>query len=350
MSRSQGKNRDPLSVGTSVNSTGFYGKMSTRRQADHESGYYEDSADDCYVYRTNTKSSSIVGKRQKVQASEVLYSYDKRSKRQMASPSVKKSDPSAAASIGLYGSNQKVPIVPDTNINTYNFSSNGTNYKMACQTNNNSSKKNIHIKNNNNNNTISINKEIKQKNINNVNSKIGISATNNNHYANSKNNNNNGRQSEHRKVSTIDLNEIVEVPDSDSETEDRNTFTTIPCKSKLKATSSVINKNTIKTMPTFIVSGSSSNSNHSMPNSYEQQASGSKLQAVNNNNCNSNKDDVKKGPGTTGSDNDPSNVNVDLERLQREIEDVTQVHTNCKFLKELKNTYTDYDYNITNYF
>lgn len=329
MSRSQSKNRDPFPIGTNVKNTGFYGKMATRRQADHESGFYEDISDDYIVYRPNTKNSPSIGKRQKMPTGDILPNCDKRTKRQMASSSVKKADSLVSASMGLYNSSQKEPIIPESNINTYNISNNGTNYKMTCQTSNNSSKKIVHIKNNNNNNnTISTNKEIKQKNVsNNINSKICSNATNNNHYTTNNNNNNNGNQNLHRKVSTT---EIVEVSDSDSETEDRNTSATTPSKSKLKTASGTINKTTLKNMPTYVVSGSSSVSNHSMPNSYEQQASGSKLQTLNNNNCNSNKADMKKGTGTTGSDNDSNNVNVDIERLQREIEEVTQVRTNCK--------------------
>ncbi|XP_023293563.2 chromosomal serine/threonine-protein kinase JIL-1 [Lucilia cuprina] len=333
MNRYQNKNKNS----TSNAGGGAYGKMSTRRQMEHESGYYEDVPEDCYNYNANSGGS---GKRPRQMSNEALYGSDKKYKSQVTHPNMtgnkKKNTSSSTASYGGLGMTKKSRNVPEVNSNGAVKTATTTTY----HTQNLCSKKSNTIKSNNNNNTTSnINKEAKLKNVAGINTKLCLNATNYNDYSHNNNNNNNNygismEKNHHandlvKNTTTVDMNEIVEVPDSDSE-EEAEAATSLVSKTKAKIKNGRAS-NSIKCVPTYVVSGSSSNSNHSIQNFHEQQASSSKIQTYNNNNNNhttsSNKEVKQKE--TTADNESNSNPNADLERLQREIEDVTQVHTSC---------------------
>ncbi|KAM7355152.1 JIL-1 kinase isoform 1-T2 [Cochliomyia hominivorax] len=356
MNRHQNSNKSSQAAAANA---GVYGKMSTRRQMDHESGYYEDITDECYGYSSNTGT----GKRQRQLSSEAHYGADKRFKpQQIQTGNKKKNNTLTSVSSGVGNVTRKSRILPE---NAY--ASNGTfNKTITYQTQNFSLKKNNTIKNNNTTN-VNINKEVKNKNVTSLNQKVCLNASNfndNSHNNNNNNNNNNysvqndmkQTQNQHQKhhtnelmnniMTTIDSNEIVEVPDSDSEEDIKKSATattSLQCKTKSKTNKNgARNSSTLKGVPTYVVSGSSSNSNHSIQNYHHEQqqaSSSSRMQNTNNNNNNNNhttksKDkDIKQTKEKTNTggnvDNESNNPNADLERLQREIEEVTQVHTNC---------------------
>lgn len=245
MNRYHNKNKNSQPASASVSNAGAYGKMSTRRQLEHESGYYEDITDDCYGYNSNVNSSVGAGKRQRQLSNEAVYGVDKKYKSQVTLPVMsgnkKKNTSSTSASFGVGGNmTKKNRNLPENN-RANNVASNGSVNKTATtyHTQNLCTKKNNPIKSNNNNNNntnSSINKEVKLKNASSMNTKICLSSTNYNDYSNNNNNNNNyGIQSEKsyhtndllKNMTTIDLNEVVEVPDSDSEEEDRSSR---PCR------------------------------------------------------------------------------------------------------------------------
>lgn len=303
------------------------GKMPTRRQVDHESGYYEDVTDDCYGYSSNFNNT---GKRQRQVSNEALNNVEKRHKRQVGGSSataIKKKDVSSSSiNLGMNNLTKKSRHQP-ANVYSNNVSTNGTMNKITTH-----HIQNLHCRKNNNNINNNINKEQKLKIAAGVNTKLCPIAPNFNDYSNINNNNNNNiyeLQNEKRNSNdivsnstTININEIVEVPDSDSETDDKAAMSLV-CKTNIKKSR---NSSAFKEVPTYLVSGSSSNSNHSIPNYYDQKASGSNL----NNKSASNKEAKQRDTAINGTETESNNANADLERLQREIEDVTQVHTNCK--------------------
>uniref|UniRef100_A0A1I8MIG7 non-specific serine/threonine protein kinase n=1 Tax=Musca domestica TaxID=7370 RepID=A0A1I8MIG7_MUSDO len=205
---------------------------------------------------------------------------------------------------------------------------------------------------NNNNNNINI-KNI-QKNKNPIsNSKISSSANynhNNNIYSS-----NSYHQTNAKNPKSSGSDEIVEVPDSDGDEPKSKAVSSSTSTSKTnKIKNGSVNSNNsgkFKTassgggggggggggVPTFIVNGSSSgsNSNHSLQNYEKQQASGSKATAngtsgaaVGGGSSSKTHADSNKKAGDTTADNGQNNSSSDTERLQREIEEVTQVPTN----------------------
>lgn len=323
MNRYQNGNKASYSLPTNVSNSVIYEKMSTRRQMEHESGYYEDITEDPYSYNINANSTGSSSKRQRQASTEVVYNCGKSNKRQKANPNVglnKKRDTSSSST--AFPDHTLIIKNRPHQQNTYG----GNNIINSCTVPKNYQPQNAYSKKLN---TIPGNKkETRQKNTG-TNNQSSLSA-NNNHYSSNNNNNNYGMQNEkkhlnqHVNIPAMNFDEVVEVRDSDSETE--------AASSKPGQSININNgraSSQSKVMPTYVVSGSSSsNSNHSIQNYQDQQASSSKVQSSNISNS-TYKDVKQKDAGASGADNNSTN-NADVERLQREIEEVTQVHTKCE--------------------
>ncbi|XP_013115058.2 chromosomal serine/threonine-protein kinase JIL-1 [Stomoxys calcitrans] len=333
---------------TSYNYPSNCKKMSNRRQIDHESGYYEDVNEDPYNYGGG--SGGQIGKRTRQRSNDVAAS--KYTKKQKVNNShhtsggqekqQKHSSTSSTSSTSSRNVNDQIKelrYIPEYNYNNNNNKMYDNNHmeqnKISSYHSQNSSsyaqksKSHANATNHNNNNV---------KNIPKTKSANKMSASSS---ANNNNNNNvygSSSTQNHHKNPKITQNycnseEIVEIPDSEGEeiVDNKDNMATSSSKSYKMKNGSVNSVTSPKIagcgVPTYVVSGSSSgsNSNHSNHNyGAEQQASSSKT-TTNGGASKSHNDSNKKAGGT--GDNGQNNSSNDLERLQREIEEVTQVYT-----------------------
>ncbi|XP_061395922.1 chromosomal serine/threonine-protein kinase JIL-1 [Musca vetustissima] len=297
-----------------------YSKMSNRRQMEHESGYYEDTSEDAYGYSGGGGGSKRIRQR-----SNEVAKYNKRQK--------------------VYNNQHSNSSTTGVGVNLTKRSSKDITNSSSSST----TSRNIYA--NNNNNIYDQHTDHQQRKIaasyqNYQNSTKISSSANYNH-----NNNNNlynnvvvGSSSYPKMTPSSGSNEIVEVPDSDND-DDTTAAANSTKPNKMKnggggsVTSNGSHGKSNANVPTFIVNGSSSgsNSNHSSHNyavvdKQQQQASGSKTTANGTKSSgggggSSSKAD-KKPTDNTAANNGQNNSGSDVERLQREIEEVTQVHTN----------------------
>ncbi|XP_039964545.1 chromosomal serine/threonine-protein kinase JIL-1 [Bactrocera tryoni] len=297
-------------------------KMGTRRQAEHESGFYEQSTDD-----THFTGSGGGGKRTR-QSSAEQHMNGGRSKRQKVN-------------MGTANSTT-LPVGAHMTIHSQSkYTRQG-----AITTNNKQDQRNqYYINNNNNASKRYAQPQMPQQQQQQSQHQQVSSSTSNKKTTASNNNNNNINNNKNNyyvqltaKMNALPVAETIEVPDSsDSDNDD---------KANRKANGGGASSG----MPTLIVSGSSSsNSNSQLAAShsqqqhiqnkykYEQQHHQQQQQQMSVNGASSsgqvsskNRESNRKAELANG------NNNAELERMQREIEEVTQVHTKCTATEEEK--------------
>ncbi|CAD7006417.1 unnamed protein product [Ceratitis capitata] len=311
-------------------------KMSTRRQVEHENGFYDQGADDKHFMGVAGGSGTSSGKRTR-QPSAEQYVNGGRSKRQK---------------VNMWTSNSTTLPV-NAHIATHGESKYPRQGALTTTTTNNKQEQRNQYYSNNNTKRYAQSQMLAQQyqpqhqhqQVSSTSSNKK-SATSNNNINNINNNKNTYYMQLNAKTNTLPVAETIEVPDSSDSDNDNDKA------DKKLLTQGANNEHSANGvggnsgMPTLIVSGSSSSNSNSNSNShstttthaqqhqqqnkfkYEQQQ-----QQLNANGASSsgqasskNRESSRKGDASSG------NNNADLERMQREIEEVTQVHTKCKYL------------------
>ncbi|XP_018786450.1 PREDICTED: chromosomal serine/threonine-protein kinase JIL-1 [Bactrocera latifrons] len=299
-------------------------KMGTRRQAEHESGFYEQSTDDTHF----TGGGGGGGKRNR-QSSAEHHMNGGRSKRQKVNMGIANSTTQPVGAHMTVHSQSK-------------YTRQG-----AITTNNKQDQRNqYYINNNNNGSKRYAQPQMPQQQQQQSQHQQVSSSTSNKKTTASNNNNNNISNNKNNyyvqltaKMNALPVAETIEVPDSsDSDNDD---------KANRKANGGGASSG----MPTLIVSGSSScNSNSQLTAShsqqqhlqnkykYEQQHHQQQQQQQMSVNGASSSGQVssKNRESNRKAELANGNNNAELERMQREIEDVTQVHTKCTATEEEK--------------
>ncbi|XP_012157410.1 chromosomal serine/threonine-protein kinase JIL-1 isoform X2 [Ceratitis capitata] len=315
-------------------------KMSTRRQVEHENGFYDQGADDKHFMGVAGGSGTSSGKRTR-QPSAEQYVNGGRSKRQK---------------VNMWTSNSTTLPV-NAHIATHGESKYPRQGALTTTTTNNKQEQRNQYYSNNNTKRYAQSQMLAQQyqpqhqhqQVSSTSSNKK-SATSNNNNNNINNNKNTYYMQLNAKTNTLPVAETIEVPDSSDSDNDND-------KADKKLLTQGANNEHLANgvggssgMPTLIVSGSSSSNSNSNSNShstttthaqqhqqqnkfkYEQQQ-----QQLNANGASSsgqasskNRESSRKGDASSG------NNNADLERMQREIEEVTQVHTKCTATEEEK--------------
>ncbi|KAL9902316.1 JIL-1 kinase isoform 1-T7 [Glossina fuscipes fuscipes] len=257
-------------------------RMSMRRQLDHESGYYEDVSDGRYCHGNNNKRQTLPSNEARIKRQKIMQS------------SVRATVTTTTTSATHVESSANKMVYYASNLNNLNnnYTSNALNSQSAYT-------RSASFLHNNNNNVNKYSSKDKGNALfnNGTNRKPAIN------------------------IDAIPLpGEIVEVKDSDSEED-------VPHTSKARNSKYANGHSTpITNLPTYMVD---EGTNRSYSNQHY-----CKLEPSNNYSRNDlSWGNVQRGSKQTNTadseEKSSTNANGDFERLQREIEEVTQVHTKC---------------------
>uniref|UniRef100_A0A1B0BIK8 Uncharacterized protein n=1 Tax=Glossina palpalis gambiensis TaxID=67801 RepID=A0A1B0BIK8_9MUSC len=258
-------------------------RMSMRRQLDHESGYYEDVSDGRYCHGNNNKRQTLPSNEARIKRQKIMQS------------SVRATVTTTTTSATHVESSANKMVYYASNLNNLNnnYTSNALNSQSAYT-------RSASFLHNNNNNVNKYSSKDKGNALfnNGTNRKPAIN------------------------IDAIPLpGEIVEVKDSDSEED-------VPHTSKARNSKYANGHSTpITNLSTYMVE---EGTNRSYSNQHY-----CKLEPSNNYSRNDlSWGNVQRGSKQTNTadseEKSSTNANGDFERLQREIEEVTQVHTKCK--------------------
>ncbi|XP_053956876.1 chromosomal serine/threonine-protein kinase JIL-1 [Anastrepha ludens] len=308
-------------------------KMATRRQAEHESGFYEQPTNETHFTGGNSSTSSVGSAKRTRQPSGEQYMNGGRSKRQkvnIGAPNI--SALPASAHIAAHGQSKSHRQGP-----------------ITVTTNNKQEQRNQYYANNNNNNKRYVLPQIPPQQA--QHQQVSHTSANKKTTANNNNNNNiNSNKNSYyvqltAKMNVLPVAETIEVPDSSDSDDDTkvNRRAVISGSSKERQANGGDGG-----MPTLIVSGSSSSNSNCQSNAphhqqqqqqqvqnkfkYEQQQQELSVNGASSSGqaASKNREISRKGDASNSSNN------VELERMQREIEEVTQVHTKCTAMEEEK--------------
>ncbi|XP_067642474.1 chromosomal serine/threonine-protein kinase JIL-1 [Eurosta solidaginis] len=345
-------------------------KMSNRRQAEHESGFYEETNADTYYqgsggYGHSSTSNSGCSKRTR-QPSAELYMNGGRYKKHKVNMAIPMTATALHGQSKSYSNSRPGVGAPLTTM--------PTNYKQQQR----NQYQYINHNNNNNNSKRYVQpqqmpqhhqqqqqhqqhqqyqqhqyQQISSSSSTSTNKKTMTATTNNNNNNNQNNNKNNYYMQLTGKMNTLPVAETIEVPDSsDSDDEANNKKAMLLGAHTELLPNGVVSGGGNSGIPTLIVSGSSSSNSNSQliaMNSQQQQQqqlqNKFKYEQQSNQQQEMSSVNGASGSGQTTSKNRDSNRKADttngtstaeLERLQREIEEVTQVHTKCTLTDEEK--------------
>ncbi|XP_017482369.1 PREDICTED: myb-like protein U, partial [Rhagoletis zephyria] len=302
-------------------------KMTTRRQADHESGFYEQGTDETHFAGCHTSTSSGGSGKRTRQPSAEQYMNGGRSKRQKVNMGM----PSAAHIVAQGQSKSHRQAAP-----------------LTVTTNSKQEQRNQYYANNNNNSKRYLPSQMppqqqsQHQQVTSTSVYKKTTANNNNNNNNNINNNKNNYYIQlSAKMNTLPVAETIEVPDSsDSDDDD--------VKSNRREVASGGNKERLANgggastgIPTLIISGSSSSNSNSHLSATQQQLQNKfkyeQQQQQSANGASSSGQTANKNRESNRKADAPNNSNnAELERIQREIEEVTLVHTKCNATEDEK--------------